>query len=132
MTIGRIPTGDQQLIDGRFVNGITQGQNNVYQNGITAIGSSQATSVQLANLVAFLEIDTSSASTGAAMPQALAGVTVTVINNTGNNITLYPAILNNPVTSAQDTFNNAATSYTLNAHTAQGFTCGKNGLWFSN
>lgn len=132
MTIGRIPTGDQQLIDGRFVNGITQGQNNVFQNGITAIGANQAGAVQLANLVSFFEIDASSASTGAAMPIASAGTAVTVMNNTANNITLYPSIVNNPATAAQDTFNNAATSYTLNAHTAQGFTCAKNGIWFSN
>lgn len=130
--IGTIPGTGFQMVDGQWLNGFAGGHNYIFQNGITAVGTNQATSVQLADRIAVLEIDTSSASTGAAMPAAIAGVNITVANNTGNNITLYPQILNNPATSAQDTFNNAATSYTLNAHTAQGFTCGKNGIWFSN
>lgn len=132
MSVGRVPTGDQQLIDARFVNGITGGQNLLFQNGITAIGNSQATSVQLANQVAILQVDTSSASTGVAMPPAVAGVSITVINNTSNNITVYPSIANNQATSAQDTFNNNASSFTLNANTGAGFTCGKSGRWFTN
>lgn len=130
MPIGQIPVGQQQLIDGDFVNGITQGHNFTFQNGLTAVGTNQATSLQLADRISFLEIDTSSASTGAALPFALAGVTITVINNTGNNITIFPAIANNS-RGVQDTINNT-TSYTLNAHTAQGFICGKTGVWYSN
>lgn len=132
MTTGRIPTGDQQLIDGRFVNGITQGQNMVTQTGITAVGNNHATSLQLQPLIAFYEVDTSSASTGVSLPPAQSGVQIFVGNNTSNNITIYPSIANNSLTSAQDTFNNAATSFTLNANTGQGFTCIKNGIWFSN
>lgn len=130
MTIGTIPVGEEQLVDGRFVNGITQGHNLVSQSGLTAIGNNQATSLQLPDRVATLEVDTSSASTGVALPLALNDMAITVINNTANNITVYPAIANNSL-GAQDTINNT-TSYTLNAHTAQGFTCGKTGVWYSN
>lgn len=132
MAIGEVPLNGFQLVDGTWLSGLAGGHNLLSQNGLTAVGSSQATALQLADRIAVLEIDTSSASTGAALPPALAGVNVFVINNTANNITIYPSIANNPVTSAQDTFNNAATSFTLNAHTGTGFTCGKNGLWFTN
>jgi len=128
--IGIIPHTGFQEMDGDFINGITQGHNFTFQNGLTAIGTNQATSLQLADLVSFLEVDTSSASTGAALPFALAGMTITVINNTANNITIYPAINNNSL-GAQDKINNT-TSYTLNANTAQGFTSGKTGVWYSN
>lgn len=131
MPIGNIPVGEEQLIDGRFVNGITQGHNLVSQSGITAIGTNQASSFQLPDLIAILEVDTSSASTGVALPPALNDMAITLINNTANNITVFPSISNNPKTSAQDTINNT-TSFTLNSHTAQGFTCGKNGVWYSN
>lgn len=132
MPIGIVPTTGFQPVDNDWLNGVAGGHNLAFQNGLTAVGNSQATSLQLADRIAVLEIDTSSASTGAALPAALAGVNIFVINNTANNITIYPSIANNPVTGAQDTFNNAATSFTLNAHTGTAFTCGKNGLWFTN
>lgn len=131
MAIGNIPVGEEQLIDGRFVNGITQGHNLISQSGITAAGTNQATATQLSDRIAILEVDTSSASTGVALPPALNDMAISLYNNTANNITVYPSIANNPTTSAQDTINNT-TSYTLNAHVGIGFTCAKNGNWFSN
>lgn len=128
--IGIIPHSGFQAVDGDWLNGLAGGHNFISQNGLTAIGTNQATSLQLADRISFLEIDTSSASTGAALPIALPGVTITVINNTGNNLTIYPAINNNSL-GAQDTIN-TTTSYTLNAHTAQGFTSAKTGIWYSN
>lgn len=130
--IGTIPHPGFQAIDGDWLNGLAGGHNMIFQNGLTAVGTNQATSLQLADRVAFLEIDTSSASTGAALPAAIAGVNVFVANNTANNIVIYPQILNNPTTSAQDTFNAAQTSFTLNAHTGSAFSCAKNGIWFTN
>jgi hypothetical protein len=132
MPIGQVPTTGFQPVDNDWLNGMAGGHNYKFQNGLTAIGNSQATSLQLADRIAMLEVDTSSASTGVAMPPALGGVTIYVANNTANNITVYPSIANNPVTAAQDTFNNAATSFTLNAHTLTGFTCIKPGIWFTN
>ena len=132
MAIGNIPVGQHQLIDGDFVNGITQGHNMVSQTGISAAGTNHATSTQLADRIAFLEIDTSSASQGVSLPAAISGVQIFVGNNTSNNVTVFPSIANNPVTGTQDTFNAAATSFPLNANTGQGFTCIKTGIWFTN
>lgn len=132
MPIGNPPSNGYAETDGNWLNGLAGGHNLLFQNGITAIGTNQATSQQLADRIAVLEIDTSSASTGVALPAALAGVNIFVINNTANNISVFPSIVNNPVTAAQDTFNNNATSFTLNANTGAGFTCGKNGRWFTN
>lgn len=130
--IGQIPGNGFQMVDGAWLNGLAGGHNLLSQNGLTAVGNSQATSLQMADRLAILQIDTSSASTGAALPSALAGVIIYVNNNTGNNITIYPSIANNPATAAQDTFNNNASSFTLNANTGVSFVCGKNGRWFTS
>lgn len=132
MALGQIPVGENQLIDGAFVNGITQGHNMVSQTGVSAAGTNHAGATQLADLIAFFEIDTSSASQGVALPPALSGMSLFVGNNTSNNVTVFPSINNNPVTSTQDTFNAAATSFTLNANTGTQFTCAKTGIWFTN
>lgn len=132
MAIGLVPGNGEQLVDGVWLNGLAGGHNMLTQSGISAAGTNHATSTQLADRIAFLEIDTSSASQGVSLPPALAGVSIFVGNNTSNNVTVFPSIANNPVTSSQDTFNAAATSFTLNANTGQGFTCIKNGIWFTN
>lgn len=132
MAIGFIPQPSFNLIDGDWLNGLAGGHNMISQSGVSAAGTTHATATQLADRIAFLEIDTSSASQGVALPSALAGVQIFVGNNTSNNVTVFPSIANNPVTGTQDTFNAAQTSFTLNANTGQGFTCVKNGIWFSN
>jgi hypothetical protein len=130
MAIGNLPTTGFQPVDNDWLNGFAGGHNNIFQNGLTAVGTNQATSLQLADRISILEIDTSAASTGVALPFALSGMVITLINNTANNITVFPAIANNSL-GAQDTINNT-TSVTLNAHTAQGFTSGKTGVWYTN
>jgi hypothetical protein len=130
MAIGNIPVGDEQLIDGNFINGMTQGHNNVSQSGIAAAGTNQATATQLPDRISILEVDISSASQGVALPHALNDMVITLINNTANSLTVFPAIANNSL-GVQDLINNT-TSVALAAHTALGFTCGKTGLWYSN
>lgn len=133
MPIGNTPVGTFQLIDGDFVNGITQGHNMVSQSGVVAAGSSShANSTQLADRIAFFEIDTVTANSGVSLPPALAGVSIFVGNNTATNVIVYPSIANNPATNAQDTFNAAATSFTVNGNTGTVFTCAKSGVWFTN
>jgi len=131
MPIGILPTTGFQPVDNDWLNGIAGGHNLISQNGLTAVGTNQATALQLADRIAMFSIDTSSASTGVALPAALAGVTIFIANNTANNISAFPSITNNPVTSAQDTINNT-TSATINAHTGTAFTCAKNGTWYTN
>jgi hypothetical protein len=128
-TVGIPPTQGPQLIDGTWAAGIANGNNRSYQSGITAIGSSQATALQLSGSVALIELDTVGASTGVALPQCLAGTTVRVYNASGTTVTIYPAIANNPNTAAQDTIN-AATSTTLATHVGASFNCAKDGNWF--
>lgn len=132
MPIGIAPTTGFQPVDNDWLNGWAGGHNLAFQNGITAVGTNQATALQLPDRVAILEIDTSSGGTGVALPAALQGVNIFIINNTANTVVAYPSIANNPVTNAQDTFNNAAVSFNLTAHAGFGITCGKNGLWFTN
>ena len=131
MTIGNIPVGEEQLIDGTFVNGITQGHNLVFKNGIAAAGTTQAGATQLPDRVAVMMIDTAGASTdGVALPPALAGSGhfLFLYNNTSQNCVVYPTVANNAVTGIQDTIN-SSTSFALNAHVAGIFFCGENGIW---
>lgn len=129
--IGFVPTTGFQPVDNDWLNGLAGGHNLLFKNGLTAVGTNQATSLQMPDRLAVLQIDTSTAGTGVALPPALAGVSIAVINNTANNIVIYPSIANNPATATQDTFNANATSFTLNANSSTGFTCGKNGRWFT-
>jgi hypothetical protein len=134
MAYGSRPVGDEQLISGRFVNGLSWGDNIVFKNGIGATGNSQATAFQMPTQVAIYQIDASTASTaiGVNMPPAIQGNNLFVINNTANAVTVYPPVANNAATGAQDTFNNNAASFSLPANSGVGFTCGKNGRWFTN
>lgn len=131
MPLGNVPVGEEQLIDGRFVNGITQGHNLTYQSGVSAAGtSSQAAATQLSDLISVIEVDTVAANSGVALPPALQGMRISVYNNSAASLLVYPAIANNPVTAAQDTINNA-TSVTLAAHVGATYACAKNGVWFA-
>ena len=128
-TVGTPPTNGPQLIDGTWSNGLANGNNRSYQSGITAIGSSQATALQLSAGIALMEVDTVAGSTGVALPPCLAGTTTRIYNASGTTVTIYPAIANNPNTAAQDTIN-AGTSTTLVTHVGSAFNCAKDGNWF--
>lgn len=132
-TVGQppVPATGPGLVDGTWLNGLAGGQNYSFQNGITAAGTTQATAFQLPAGIYMLEIDTAAASTGVNAPFCLAGTQFVLNNNGAQNITVYPAVANNPITAAQDTINNG-TSVTLNAHTQTAFACAKNGVWYSS
>jgi hypothetical protein len=49
-------------------------------------------------------------------------------NNGASTLTVYPSIVNNSITSAQDTINNT-TSVTVATHVSELFGCAKNGVW---
>src|ERR1035441_9180306 len=82
-TVGTPPTQGPQLIDGTWAAGIANGNNRSYQSGITAVGSSQATALQLSSGIALMEVDTVAGSTGVALPQCLAGTTTRIYNASG-------------------------------------------------
>lgn len=126
--IGTAPNGGMGLTDAAWLNGLAGGQNYTYQSGISAAGTTQATATQLPAGIELIEVDTVGASSGVALPPCVAGTQITVYNASATTLTIYPAIANNALTSAQDTINNA-TSLSLNAHTGTSPACAKNGTW---
>lgn len=116
------------LIDQTWLNGLAGGQNYSFQSGFTALGTTQATALQLPAGIALLEMDTVSASTGVALPPCIAGTVISLYNNGAQTLTIYPSIANNPITGTQDTINNT-TSLSLTAHTGTSPACAKNGVW---
>lgn len=125
---GQKPTTGFQAPDGDWLQGVADGVNWNYQYNITAAGTNQATATQLPANKPLVELDTVSSGTGATLPTALQGTTIYLYNNGASNAVIYPAVANNPATSAQDTINNT-TSVTVNAHTAEMFFCVKTGVW---
>lgn len=128
--IGQVPVPGFQTIDGGWLLGLSGGTNLTYQSGITAAGTTQATATQLAAGIALIEVDTAAASTGVALPACVAGTVVQLYNNGAQTLTIYPQIINNGLTSAQDTINNGTSlSGGLATHTQISFACAKNGVW---
>lgn len=126
--IGSVPTPGFRLIDGAYVLGLAQGQNNTFVNGITAAGTTQATATVLAPSTALYELDTVASSTGVSLPFALPGVVFELYNNGAQTVTIYPSVTNNPVSAAQDTINNG-TSATVATHVAYHCFSAKAGVW---
>lgn len=119
-------------IEGKWVYGVAAGQNFIYQNGLTAVGTNQATALQLGVGYYLMEVDTagSGGATGVALPACIAGTQIVLVDNTAYTIDVYPQINNNTALSpaAQDTINNS-TSTTITTYTNKVFTCGKTGVW---
>ena len=128
--IAPLPYGDEALINQQWLYGLSGGVNYTYQYGITAAGTTQATAKALPNLVRLFSIDTVGASSGVNLPTCIQGTALSVYNNTATTLAIYPAVVNNPVTAAQDTINNGTSlSGGLAGHTAEFFFCPKNGVW---
>lgn len=128
---GTPPVNGYQTPDGTWLLGLAGGQNYTYQYGITAAGTTQATATQLPSGVFLVEIDTAAASTGVTLPTCVPGTQMQIYNNGAQTVTIYPAVVNNPATAAQDTINNA-TSITLASHVATSPACAKAGVWFAS
>ena len=125
-----LKSGEEQLVDGRWLLGLAGGENFSYALGVTATGTTQSGAAQLPSNALLVDVDASTASTGlgVALPFAVPGTALLLYNNTANNISVYPNAVNNPKTAAQDTINNT-TSVTVNAHTSEIFFCAKVGVW---
>jgi len=125
-----LKSGEEQLVDGRWLLGLAGGENFSYALGVTATGTTQATAAPLPANAFLVDVDASTASTGlgVALPFAVPGTALLVYNNTANTITVYPNVKNNPATAAQDTINNG-TSVTIATHVAEIFFCAKAGVW---
>ena len=125
-----IPGAGFGLVDGTWLDGLAGGSNFLYKYGLTAVGSSQATALQLPSNIHLLEVDTSGSggATGVALPTCLSGAEIVINDNTAYTIDVYPNVANNPITAAQDTINNT-TSTTITTYASKLFTCGQNGVW---
>ena len=130
MTTGIAPHSGFQTVDGDWLNAIAGGQNASFVSGITAAGTTQATSTPLLPGNTLIEVDTAAASTGVSLPPAIAGTELSIYNNGANTLAVYPAIANNPITGIQDTINNGTSlSGGMATHTSAYFFCAKNGIW---
>ncbi len=127
------------LQDSNWLNGLAGGQNFTYQSGLTAVGSTQATALQLGSGIYLFEVDTSGSggATGVALPECVAGTVVNLLNNTAYTIDVYPAVANNSAlaTPAQDVIvvagsaGTTSTSQTL--YSGKTYTCAKTGTWLA-
>lgn len=127
---GTVPLPGFQTIDGNWLIGLAGGVNYSYEYAITAAGTTQATATQLPSQIRLIEVDTASASTGVNLPPALPGTAVSLYNNGAQTLAVYPTVLNNPVTAAQDTINNG-TSWSGGVATHVSLLCfaAKAGVW---
>jgi hypothetical protein len=125
---GTPPSNGPGLPDGVWLNGLANGQNYSYQSGFTAAGSTQATATALPANIYLMEVDTVAGSTGVNLPPCVPGTQEVIYNNGASTLTIYPAVANNVLTSAQDTINNA-TSLSLTSHTSTSPACIKAGVW---
>lgn len=125
-----VPSNGFGMVDGTWLNGLAGGQNQTYQYGISAAGTTQATATQLPAGVYLIQVDTAAASSGVALPPAVAGSEVYIFNNGLSTMSVYPSITNNVLTGAQDTINKG-TSYSggIAAGAAAIFFSAKNGVW---
>jgi hypothetical protein len=124
------PFGGFAPIDQAWVLGVANGQNSSFQSGLTATGNSQATALQIAASIGLIEVDTVASGTGIALPACVAGTELSVYNNGANTLTVYPSILNNGLTGAQDTISRATTlTGGMATNTTNYFFCAKNGNW---
>lgn len=133
--IGNKPENGERLIDGAYVKGIAAGQNLEYASGIVAAaGGGQAAAVVLP-LKALVEIDTvANADDSVALPVSDAGMSMTVINSTANELDLYAnPLANSKNGGATDKINGAANNaaYVIAAGATVQFVCAKAGSWYA-
>ena len=131
--VGSIPQTGFRLIDGNWLNGLASGQNQNFQNGITAhAGGTQAACLILKNGSWLYEVDTvASSGDSICLPYAAAGTTLTIRNAGANNLNFFPQNTNNQLTAATDTINgqtNTTTFVLTNNWVADCFSA-KNGAW---
>jgi len=132
MTVGNPPLAgmEEGLVDANWLRGLAAQQNSTFQSGITASGSTQAGAFQLPSGVALFEIDTATSAQGVALPPAIAGTEITIYNNTAQtNLVVYPSIVNNFLTGAQDTINNTTSLAFSAARQVMSIVCAKTGVW---
>src|SRR6185437_2413406 len=80
-----IPSRGPGLVDGTWLNGLAGGQNQLYINGLTALGTNQATGYAIASGISLVGFASVPSGTGADMPTALPGTCVSGFNHDSAN-----------------------------------------------
>lgn len=127
------------LPDSNWLNGLAGGQNFTYQSGLAAVGTNQATALQLGSGIYLFEVDTagSGGATGVALPSCVAGTVLNILNNTAYTFDVYPSIANNSAlaTPAQDVIvvagSAGTTSTSQTTYTGKTYSCAKTGTWLA-
>src|ERR1039458_9644624 len=75
-----IPGNGFGMTDGTWLDGVAGGSNFLYKYGLTAVGTNQATALQLPSNVHILEVDSagSGRATGVALPPCLGGAEIVI------------------------------------------------------
>lgn len=142
MTTGRTPQQGQGvgMPDFNWLNGLAGGDNQYSQSATAFPGGGQASAVQVgipnaqgiqAALVELRTVVT--AGDSIKLPQAIAGKTLLIANNTANSSDIFAAANTNKATGSTDTINALAnaTAYALAAGARAMFFCPRDGFWFS-
>lgn len=131
--VGQVPGSGPQLIDGQWLNFLSAGQNQLFQNGITAhSGGTQAACLILNNASWLYEVDTVAAGNDSiCLPYAQAGSTLSIRNAGANVLNFFPQNTNNPATAAADTINGQTntTTFVLTNNWVTDCFSAKNGNW---
>lgn len=140
MTVGRQPQQGQGIgqPDFPWLLGLAGGNNRLTQS-ITAFaggGAANATQMGAANAqgleAALIELRTvATAGDSGKLPQAIAGKTLCVFNNTANSADIFAVQSTNKATGSTDTINAlaTATAYALAAGVSALFFCTRDGFW---
>jgi hypothetical protein len=126
---GQAPQQGYELMQGKYILGIAGGVNYSFASGISAAGTTQATSTPLPTVTRLIEVDTVASGSGVSLPPAIAGTEISIYNGGANTLTMYPSIKNNPVTGVQDTIDTTLTSDTIASHFHGFLFCAKTGNW---
>lgn len=124
---------DECVVDSHWLLGLSGGNNQTYQYGLTGTGTNAATALPVPSNVQNVAIDSVPSGTGVILPFAIPGTRVVIYNHdAANSLTIYTQTVNNPMTGAADHISSGAglgTSATLAHGVATSFTCCTPGIW---
>lgn len=131
--VGQVPGTGPNTVDGTWLNGLANGQNQTFVSGLTATaGGTQAAALQLPGTATLIEVDTVATSGDSVMlPQCVASRVLTIINAGAGTLYVYGNSATNRATAAADTINGTAgsTAYQLTTTLVAQFYCAKSGAW---
>lgn len=133
--IGIKPEKGQRLIDGEGLQGVSDGQNFGYANGLTARsggGQANATPLPIKRLIGIATVAV--ADDSVALPISDAGMILSVINTSANELAVYASPLANRNNGgATDKINGAANNvlYAIAPGAVATFHCAKAGSWYA-